>query len=239
MGRSLQFRVYEHQLFALFRLAFAPAPHFLLNLAGARNSLAHSSIGTPSLALRLLVDIRFQVLFHSAPAVLFTFPSRYWFAIGHLFIFSLDGWSRLLPTRFLVSRRTQDPTRLHIVFGYGTCTPCGRPFNAVLLTILLPCRGPTTPSLEMVWAPSLSLAATQEITFVFFSSGYLDVSVLRVPLSWTMDSSMDAILLQMTGFPIRISTDLCVRTTPRRVSPFVASFFSFKCLGIHRTPLLT
>ena len=50
---------------------------------------------------------------------------------------------------------------------------------------------------------------------------------------------MDAILLQMTGFPIRISTDLCVRTTPRRVSPFVASFFSFKCLGIHRTPLLT
>ena len=138
-----------------------------------------------------------------------------------------------------MSRRTQDPTRLHIVFGYGTCTPCGRPFNAVLLTILLPCRGPTTPSLEMVWAPSLSLAATQEITFVFFSSGYLDVSVLRVPLSWTMDSSMDAILLQMTGFPIRISTDLCVRTTPRRVSPFVASFFSFKCLGIHRTPLLT
>ena len=78
MGRSLQFRVYEHQLSALFRLGFPTAPHFLLNLAGARNSLAHSSIGTPSLALRLLVDIRFQVLFHSAPAVLFTFPSRYY-----------------------------------------------------------------------------------------------------------------------------------------------------------------
>ena len=78
MGRSLQFRVYEHQLIALFRLGFPTAPHFLLNLAGARNSLAHSSIGTPSLALRLLVDIRFQVLFHSAPAVLFTFPSRYY-----------------------------------------------------------------------------------------------------------------------------------------------------------------
>ena len=78
MGRSLQFRVYEHQLFALFRLGFPTAPHFLLNLAGARNSLAHSSIGTPSLALRLLVDIRFQVLFHSPPGVLFTFPSRYY-----------------------------------------------------------------------------------------------------------------------------------------------------------------
>ncbi len=32
-----------------------------------------------------------------------------------------------------------------------------------------------------VWAPSVSLAATPGITFVFFSSGYLDVSVRRVP----------------------------------------------------------
>ena len=78
MRRSLQFRVYVHQLFALFRLGFPAAPHLLLNLAGARNSLAHSSIGTPSLSLRLLVDIRFQVLFHSPPGVLFTFPSRYY-----------------------------------------------------------------------------------------------------------------------------------------------------------------
>ena len=33
-----------------------------------------------------------------------------------------------------------------------------------------------------VWALSISLAATLEITVVFFSSGYLDVSVHRVPL---------------------------------------------------------
>ena len=33
---------------------------------------------------------------------------------------------------------------------------------------------------NLVWANSVSLAATQEITIVFFSSGYLDVSVLRV-----------------------------------------------------------
>ena len=100
MGRSLQFRVYEHQLFALFRLAFAPAPHFLLNLAGARNSLAHSSIGTPSLALRLLVDIRFQVLFHSAPAVLFTFPSRYYALSVVPSYFALDGGPPCFPQGF-------------------------------------------------------------------------------------------------------------------------------------------
>ena len=67
---------------ALLRLAFASAPHFLLNLARPRNSPVHSSIGTPSTlllsGLRLLVNIRFQVLFHSPPGVLFTFPSWYY-----------------------------------------------------------------------------------------------------------------------------------------------------------------
>ena len=32
----------------------------------------------------------------------------------------------------------------------------------------------------MVWANSVSFATTKEITFVFSSSGYLDVSVHRV-----------------------------------------------------------
>ena len=36
--------------------------------------------------------------------------------------------------------------------------------------------------MSLVWAPPISLATTLGITFVFFSSGYLDVSVPRVPL---------------------------------------------------------
>ena len=35
-----------------------------------------------------------------------------------------------------------------------------------------------------VWALPVSLAATLEIEFSFFSSGYLDVSVPRVPSAW-------------------------------------------------------
>ena len=35
------------------------------------------------IVLRLFVSARFQVLFHSPSGVLFTFPSRYWFTIGH------------------------------------------------------------------------------------------------------------------------------------------------------------
>ena len=49
-----------------------------LNLAAYHNSLARSTKSTWALALPLLVSIRFQVLFHSPPGVLFTFPSRYY-----------------------------------------------------------------------------------------------------------------------------------------------------------------
>ena len=58
--------------------------------------------------LYLLVNIGFQILFHSPPGVLFTFPSRYFSTIGHRGVFSLGGWSLRLPTRFLVSRCTLD-----------------------------------------------------------------------------------------------------------------------------------
>ena len=49
-----------------------------LNLATYRNSPARSTKSTRSLSLPLLVSIWFQVLFHSPPGVLFTFPSRYY-----------------------------------------------------------------------------------------------------------------------------------------------------------------
>ena len=46
--------------------------------------------------------------------MLFTFPSRYWFAIGLSGVFSLAGWSRRIRAEFLVLRVTQDTTRPHI-----------------------------------------------------------------------------------------------------------------------------
>ena len=62
--------------------------------------------------LRQNVRTRFQALFHSPLGVLFTFPSRYFYAIGHLLVFSLGGWSPQIQTGFHVSRLTQDtPTQ--------------------------------------------------------------------------------------------------------------------------------
>src|ERR671937_491542 len=57
--------------------------------------------------LRPLVSTRFQVLFHSPPGVLFTFPSRYLFTIGRQGVLSLAGWSPRIPTGFPVPGRTQ------------------------------------------------------------------------------------------------------------------------------------
>lgn len=75
----------------------------------------------------------FRFFFTPLAGVLFAFPSRYWFTIGHLGIFSLDGWSRLLPTRFLVSRRTQDTARYKDYFEYEAITLFGLPSQVVLL----------------------------------------------------------------------------------------------------------
>ena len=59
-----------------FRCGFPPEE---VNLAIYRNSLARSTKSTQSHlnVLLQLVSIGFQVLFHSPPGVLFTFPSRY------------------------------------------------------------------------------------------------------------------------------------------------------------------
>ena len=94
------------------RFLFGSIAYLQLNLAIYNNSLDRSTKSTISRlkSLYLLVNIGFQVLFHSPPGVLFTFPSRYCFSIGHQVVFSLMGWSPLVRTRFPVSRTTLDTT---------------------------------------------------------------------------------------------------------------------------------
>ena len=55
-----------------------------------------------------LVGTRFQVLFHSPSGVLFTFPSRYLSAIGHLGVLSLGGWSPQVQSAFHGCGPTQE-----------------------------------------------------------------------------------------------------------------------------------
>ena len=85
-------------------------------------------------ALLLLVDIRFQILFHSPLGVLFTFPSLYLFTIGHQVVFSLAEWSPRIPIGFHVSDGTQDTSRAVAAFNYRAITFFGQSFQTVLLT---------------------------------------------------------------------------------------------------------
>jgi hypothetical protein len=133
--------------------------------------------------LSRLVDVRFQNLFTPLAGVLFTFPSRYWFTIGHQVVFSLGKWSSQIPTGFHESRRTQEPHQPPPGFAYRAITCYGGPSQVLQLPVdctalgLLsqPC-GPTTPTLqrqqactEQVWALPRSLATTSGISIDFFS----------------------------------------------------------------------
>ena len=114
MDRSLGFGSIIYDLIRPIqtRFLFGFVTYLLLNLAIYNNSPDRSTKSTTSHlnVLCLLVNIGFQVLFHSPPGVLFTFPSRYCFTIGHQVVFSLWGWSPSFHTRFPVSRTTPDTT---------------------------------------------------------------------------------------------------------------------------------
>ena len=143
-----------------FRCGYAS---LTLNLAGdeqlagslcKRHAVSH---GQPH-DLQPLVGTWFQVLFHSPPGVLFTFPSRYWFAIGRQNVLSLRRWSSRIPTGFLVSRGTWERCpRRSACFDYTTVTFCGASFQKLRLHAdLLTPRGirnflrhrPTTPAAQ-------------------------------------------------------------------------------------------
>src|SRR5271166_1394284 len=89
-----------------------------VNLATYRNSQAHSSKGTRSLhsgrgqnaptACRHTVS---GTISRPLTGALFTFPSRYLFAIGHQGVFRLRGWSPQIHTGFLGPRATWDTAR--------------------------------------------------------------------------------------------------------------------------------
>src|SRR6187401_3770863 len=133
MDRSLRFGSWSCHSDALLGLAFATASPHGLTLRHNANSQAHSSKGTLSLRpkskLQRIVGTWFQVLFHSPPGVLFTFPSRYLSAIGHQGIFRLSGWSRQIHPGLLRPRATWDTSQQIRPYAYGAITLYGPTFQ--------------------------------------------------------------------------------------------------------------
>jgi hypothetical protein len=187
------------------RFPFGSVPS-VLNLAAYNNSPDRSTKSTQSSlnALLQFVNIGFQVLFHSPPGVLFTFPSRYLSSIGHQVVFSLGRWSSLLPTGFLVPRGTPDYGLLPKLSHTGLLPSAVSAFHPLILlaySVISPFLYPLPDFSDMVWALPLSLATTYGITLVFFSCGYLDVSVPHVSPRMTIYSSFGTRFLTPGGFP--------------------------------------
>ena len=91
-----------------------------------------------------LLAYGFRYYFTPLTAVLFTFPSRYLFTIGHWLVFSLMPWSAHVHARFHVYRITQDFRHVDFNVGYGPVTLSGALFlmlrlsNSTIMQVLQP-----------------------------------------------------------------------------------------------------
>ena len=118
-------------------------------------------------------------------------------------------------------------------FAYGAFTLSGRlsqNLSARIVESIM--RSEPRNARIPVWPLSISLAATLEIEFSFSSSGYLDVSVHRVPFH-TLWIGVWIHEVAHVGFPIQISADRWIFAPPRSFSQLITSFFGSWCLGIH------
>ena len=136
MARSPGFGSTPCYLNALFRLAFASATaltDLTLQHKVTRRLILQKACGHPHMGLPHLVSLRFQVLFHSPSGVLFTFPSRYSFTIGHRMYLALRGGPRGFQPGYtcrIVLRKFRE--RLNS-FAYRTITFFGSTFQKIQL----------------------------------------------------------------------------------------------------------
>ena len=205
-----------------------------VNLATYRNSQAHSSKGTRSLhsglgrnaptACRHTVS---GTISRPLTGVLFTFPSRYWFTIGHQGVFRLRRWSSRIHTEFHGLRATWDPTRESSGFRVRGYHPlCRRfPTSSATQTICnslpdqqLRLSGPATPATQRL----LALARGWFGLFPFRSPLLRESRLLSLPAGTEMFHfpalPPPALCVQagvtgnyaLSGFPIRKSPDQCL-----------------------------
>src|SRR5690348_8907295 len=206
--------------------------------------------------LRRIVGTRFQVLFHSPPGVLFTFPSRYLSAIGHQGVFRLNGWSRQIHTEFQWFRVPWGVASESLTYVYGGITLYAGTFQSsstssmIFYSVLVrqnQLNGPTT--LKQQRLPAITLL---EFGLFRFRSPLLTESLLfSLPVG-----------TEMFHFPTFPPHALCVQarvtphdwcgvppfgnprinarlTAPRGLSQPPTSFIGSWCQGIHRAPLKT
>ena len=238
MDRSPGFGSTSYDSRALLRLGFPSAPH-LQCLTSPHNVtrwtvLQKVRYRTYLIVLYLLVNIGFQILFHSPPGVLFTFPSRYFSTIGHRGVFSLGGWSLRLPTRFLVSGCTLD-TATSTRISFTGLSP-----SLVVLPITFyythwiasAVRNPKCISTLGLGSSAFARRYLQNRFFFLLLWVLRCFSSPRLPTIHYVFMYGQLVSSYQLGFPIRIPTDQSSFAAPRGLSQLIASFFGSRCQGI-------
>ena len=162
------------------------------------------------------------------------------YAIGHQVVFSLMRWSSHIHTGFHVSCATLDTRHLKSISS-TRLSLCIVQLSRLCSTInSLNYAGPNPFEINFSGLGSFAFAHhyLRNRLFTFFSSGYLDVSVPRVPLLHTIYSYADTSALPEVSFLIRKSTGQSLFAAHRSLSQLVTSFFGAWCQGIHPMPLL-
>jgi len=195
----------------------------------------------------------FRFCFTPLTAVLFTFPSRYWFTIGRRLVFSLTEWSPRIHTAFHVCCVTQELPRALANFSHGGFTLSAGAFHLLDLSLRVPRRGPTTPGASprfgllrfrsplLTQSISLSFPPVTEMfhftgsrvlfpTFPMLTTGVAQVTEM------TGASGKDDGALPPSGYPIRKSPDQSACAAPRSLSQLVTSFIACRHQGIHCVP---
>src|SRR5215469_10274962 len=216
------------RLNALFRLAFATAPphgltlphtitrRLILQKARGHFTSTRMWVDCAPAACRRTVS---GAISRPLTGALFTFPSRYWFTIGHQGVFRLRRWSSQIHTGFLGPRATWDTTRESQRFrlqGYHLLCrrfPSSSATHAIFYSPpdqqLRP-SGPATPATQRL----LAMTRGRFGLFPFRSPLLRESRLLSLPVG-----------TEMFHFPTFPPPALCVQAGvtghyARRVSPF-------------------
>ena len=227
-----------HPIQIRFRFGFVS---LTLNLASYRNSPARStkstiprSYGAVS-ACKLTVSGSLSLpsrgSFHLSLTVLF--------AIGHMVVFSLLGWSPFLPTGFLVSRCTLDSASRLYNFVYGSFTLFAVTFQLLQLLFSRYLRGPYPANISTRGLGCSDFARhyfRNHFCFLFLRvlRCFSSPGSLRMPIYSTYDN---AYLYALSSL-IRIFTGLRIFAPLRNFSQLVTSFFGAMYQGILRKPFV-
>src|ERR1700739_3903769 len=205
-----------------------------VNLATYRNSQAHSSKGTRSRhsgrsqnAPTACRHTGSGTISRPLTGVLFTFPSRYWFTIGHQEVFRLRRWSSRIHREFHGLRATWDNARESRRFRVRDCHPLWRNFPRPSASHAIyhspPARqhwpdGPPTPLTQRLPA----ITRDKFGLFPFRSPLLRESRLLSLPAGTEMFHfpalPPAALCVQagvmgnyaLSGFPIRKSPDQCL-----------------------------